>query len=220
MPSLILEAAFTSLSALSRETSVGFSSGTCLPAAAQRSTSSRCVLGGVRTSTALMDVSSRIVSSLSHCGKRGNFSLNFNLRSALGLNAYATSTRFFRSSRLLACGATAMPRPTTATLKAIELRWIVGEDALARRFVRRPIEQQVERIGVVGRLRLARRRVRPVARPHHALRRVLHQGSCQTADILVLRCACLRRLVGCGELHPATAGINKVQQRTKFFGIG
>src|SRR3954466_878723 len=105
-----------------------------------------------------------------------------------------------------------MPRPTTATLKAIELRWVVGEDALARTVVGRPVEQQVEQIGVVGWRWLACGRVRPVARPHHALRRMLHQRLCQPADILVLRRTGLGRLIRRRELHPASPGVDETKQ--------
>src|SRR6185437_9413632 len=63
--------------------------------------------------TASIAGSSKIVSMRSHWGN-GNFSANLARRSALGLNAYATSTQSTRSMALLACGTTAMPRPTIA----------------------------------------------------------------------------------------------------------
>ena len=54
--------------------------------------------------------------------------------------------------------------------------------------------------------------MRPVARPHHALGRVLHERSCQRADILVFRRAGLRGLVRRRELDPAAAGVDQPQQ--------
>src|SRR5437870_9039464 len=77
-----------------------------------------------------------------------------------------------------------MPRPISPTLKAIKLRRVVGEDLAAHGRVRRPIEQQLEQVGIPGRPGLARRGMRPVARPQHALRCVLHQGLRQAPDIL------------------------------------
>ena len=91
---------------------------------------------------------------------------------------------------------------------------------LAYLFVRRPVEQQVEQILVRRALLLRHRRMRPVRRPQHALGRLLHQRLGQAADVLVLRRAGLRGLVRRGELHPAAAGIDKIQQRTKLLRVG
>src|SRR5256884_1433998 len=75
-----------------------------------------------------------------------------------------------------------MPRPISPTLKAIKLRRVVGEDLSAHGRVRRPIEQQLEQVGILGRPGLARRGMRPVARPQHAFRCLLHQGLRQRSE--------------------------------------
>jgi len=97
--SFTFEHALTSLSARSSEISKGFSSRMCLPAAANFSTSSRCVFGGVRIRTASTVLSLTMLSMLSH-RENGNFCPNCVRRAAVGLYAYATST--LRSSRLFA----------------------------------------------------------------------------------------------------------------------
>ena len=113
--------AATSCSARAVEMSSGFSSRMCLPALASWLAISRCVLGGVRTATAVMLRSSRILPRLPVAGN-GKRAANASRRTALGLMAYATSTRPWRSSRLFACGATAMPRPMRA------MRWrVIGQ---------------------------------------------------------------------------------------------
>ena len=61
--------------------------------------------------------------------------------------------------------------------------------------------------------------VRPVARPQHALGRLLDQCPGQAADVLVLRRAGLRGLVRRRQLDPAAAGIDKAQQRPKLLGV-
>ncbi len=105
--------AATTASASSGVAASGFSSSTCLPAAARRSTSGRCAAGGVRTIAEVIVRSSMIASRSPVTGK-GNCLANASRRIAVGLKAAATSTRCARSTRLLACGATAMPRPMRA----------------------------------------------------------------------------------------------------------
>ena len=56
-------------------------------------------------------------------------------------------------------------------LEAVKLRRIVDQDAMPRPLVRRPVGQQIEQHGVVGLVLLGR--MRPVAAPHHPLRRKL-----------------------------------------------
>ena len=102
--------ASTSAVARAAFTSTGFSSSTCLPAAAAWSTRSVCVHGGVRIRTVSIDRSPMIRSSESTTGKPQAFAAS-SRRAADGANAAATSTRSARSLRLSACGLSAMPRP-------------------------------------------------------------------------------------------------------------
>src|SRR5437773_1051133 len=100
-----------------------------------------------------------------------------------------------------------MPRPISPTLKAIKLRRVVGEDLPAHGRVRRPIEQQLEQVGILGRPGLARRGMRPVARPQHALRRMLHQRLREAPDVLVLWPAGFRSLVRRSSSASVTPGL-------------
>src|SRR6266513_3068302 len=93
--------------------------------------------------------------------------------------------------------------------EAVKLGRVVGENILAYRVARRPVQKQVKEIAIVRRAGLARRGMRPVARPQHALRCVLHQRLRQAPNVLVFRRAGLRSLVRRRQLHPAPSGIDQ-----------
>src|SRR5713101_104477 len=80
-------------------------------------------------------------------------------------------------------------------LEPVQLGRVVDEDPAANDFVGRPLEQEVEQVGVVREGFLGRGRMRPVARPEHALRRRLYQRLGESADVLVSRWSALRYLV-------------------------
>src|SRR5258708_31347719 len=89
--------------------------------------------------------------------------------------------------------------------EAVELGGVVGEDADARACVRRPIEEQVEQVGVVGWGRTGGRRGGPVAGPQQTLGRVAHAGARESTHVVVTGRAFPRGLVGGRELDPAAA---------------
>src|SRR3954452_21014344 len=60
-------------------------------------------------------------------------------------------------------------------IESVKRGRVIGQDAVADRFVRRPLRPEIEQLGVV-RLVLAFSRMRPVGAPHQALWRRLHEG--------------------------------------------
>ena len=99
--------------------SSGFSSRTCLPALASSAAISRCVLGGVRTATAVMLRSSKDAAEAVRGGKREAARERLSAAPRSGSWHGRPRPGPPRSSRLLACGVTAMPRPMRA------MRWRV-----------------------------------------------------------------------------------------------
>src|SRR5437879_4455429 len=69
----------------------------------------------------------------------------------------------------------AFPFLLRRALEPVQLGRVGDEDPAANGLVGRPLEQEVEQVGVVREGVLGRGRMRPVARPQHALRRRLYQ---------------------------------------------
>src|SRR5258708_30100519 len=68
-------------------------------------------------------------------------------------------------------------------LEPVQLGGIVHEYPAAKGFVGGPLEQEVEQVGVVRESVLGRGRMRPVARPEHALPRRLYQRPRENAGV-------------------------------------
>src|SRR5213596_1525513 len=66
--------------------------------------------------------------------------------------------------------------PASGFAEAVERLRILHQDAVARRFVGRPLGHQVEQKGVVGLVVVGQHGVRTVAAPHQALGRGLDEG--------------------------------------------
>ena len=88
---------------------------------------------------------------------------------------------------------------------------VVDQDGRARCRVWRPFRQQVEEDRIVRLFLL--RRMRPVARPHHPLRRGFNVGAGNRHRVRVGRRADLAVLIGAGQLDPGLAFIDELVDR-------
>ena len=92
---------------------------------------------------------------------------------------------------------------------------MVDEDALLRRFIRRPRLKQFEQMPGVGHLALDAR-MRPVAAPHQPFRIGLHQRLVERPRVGVIR-RVLAEAMRAGQFGPAPALADRAQQALKAF---
>src|SRR5438876_6129672 len=81
----------------------------------------------------------------------------------------------------------AFPFLLRRALEPVQLGGVVDEDPAANGCVGRPLEQEVEQVGVVREGVPGRGWVRPVARPQDSLWLGLHQGLCEWAAVSLFR---------------------------------
>src|ERR1700682_199137 len=103
-------------------------------------------------------------------------------------------------------------------VEAVQPGRIVDQNAMARRGVVGPFEQQIEQRGGVR--KCIATGVRPVARPHAPFRRGGDKSVSERGDVLVMRWTSLRGLVRRRQLDPGVAGVEESQQGLKSRMIG
>jgi hypothetical protein len=90
--------------------------------------------------------------------------------------------------------------------KAVQVLRVLDENTPASLLLGRPDGEKVEQQGVVRLLLLVlRSTVRPVAAPHHALRRRLGEGLCDPGRLRVVGRADLAVVIGGGQFDPGAA---------------
>src|SRR5713101_5440975 len=95
--------------------------------------------------------------------------------------------------------------------EAVERGRVLHQDARADRFVRGPFGEQVEQDRVVGFVLLGR--MRPVAGPHHALRRRLDVGACDRHRVRIGGRPDLGVLIGARQLDPGPSPVDELADR-------
>ena len=91
-----------------------------------------------------------------------------------------------------------------------ELGRIINEDLRLQPEIWCPVGQEIEQHGVVRLTIGRRRRMRPVASPHHALGRELDERACNLAPIGISWRTDLGEDVGAGQLHPGGLGFDQI----------
>src|SRR5436190_14144298 len=104
--------------------------------------------------------------------------------------------------------------------ESVKSRRILDENALARGVVRHPFGQQVKEHGVIRFLVFFLGRMRPIARPHHPLRRCLGVCLRKLARIRVAWRADFRILVRARELDPGPALVDQFANDSERGMIG